>query len=473
MDTLKPTLLIPVENQVRELDPKLLLACIAARRGFPSIIGPRREMHFHIPSFPRSIYLSKSTTRASKSVFRTLHQLGHQIVAWDEEALVHLPPETYYRHRLSPVSMGYVSHLLAWGEDNVNLWRQYPEFPSEKPIKITITGNPRGDLLRPEIRVYYDNEVEKICNKYGDFILINTNFGLVNAYHADMNLILPSSPTGNEGELGRKVISLGLDRRGAEELHNHKYAIFKDFQLLIPELEKSFPDYNIIVRPHPSENQRIYHNIAADCKRVEVTNEGNVVPWLMAAKALIHNGCTTGVEAFAVDTPAISYRASVNERLDEAFHHLANQLSHQCFELEALIETLGNILANNFETAGVDQRKTLMNRYLAAQDGPLACERMVDIFEEMTHNSFNSSTPGIIHRFQSWYWAARRRFKKRIKGYHANSSHNRPDFLRHRYPEISLENLRSRLNHFQLVLGDHTELNVELIFNQFYRISAR
>ena len=36
MTSKKPVLLIPVENQVRELDAKLLLACIAARRGLPS-----------------------------------------------------------------------------------------------------------------------------------------------------------------------------------------------------------------------------------------------------------------------------------------------------------------------------------------------------------------------------------------------------------------------------------------------------
>ena len=41
-------LLIPVENQVRELDPKLLLACVAAQRGFSSIVGSRREMEFNI-----------------------------------------------------------------------------------------------------------------------------------------------------------------------------------------------------------------------------------------------------------------------------------------------------------------------------------------------------------------------------------------------------------------------------------------
>jgi hypothetical protein len=53
----KPALLIPVQNQVRELDAKLLLACIAARRGVSSIIGLHREIDFRIASFPRGIYL--------------------------------------------------------------------------------------------------------------------------------------------------------------------------------------------------------------------------------------------------------------------------------------------------------------------------------------------------------------------------------------------------------------------------------
>ena len=98
----KVPLIIPVENQVRELDAKLLLACIAARRGFVSFIGPRREFHFKITSFPRGIYLSKSITGASDMMFRIMRHLGHEVVAWDEEALVHLPAETYYSRRLSP-----------------------------------------------------------------------------------------------------------------------------------------------------------------------------------------------------------------------------------------------------------------------------------------------------------------------------------------------------------------------------------
>jgi hypothetical protein len=62
MKSEKMLLLIPVENQVRELDPKLMLACIAAEHGFSSVIGSRREMEFNIDAFPKSIYLSKSMT---------------------------------------------------------------------------------------------------------------------------------------------------------------------------------------------------------------------------------------------------------------------------------------------------------------------------------------------------------------------------------------------------------------------------
>ncbi|NIP25517.1 MAG: hypothetical protein GWN94_14440, partial [Phycisphaerae bacterium] len=92
------------------------------------------------------------------------------------------------------------------------------------------------------------------------------------------------------------------------------------------------PDYNIVVRPHPTENQEIYHRIAAQCDRVRVTNEGNVVPWLMATRVLLHHGCTTGVEAYAMGVPSISYRATVNDHYDLGFYQLSNGLSHQCFD---------------------------------------------------------------------------------------------------------------------------------------------
>ncbi len=469
MNETKATLLIPVELQVRELDPKLLLACIAARRGFASVIGPRREMHFHISSFPNSIYLSKSITSGSINVFQILRLLGHEIVAWDEEALVHLPPETYYKRRLSPDALQYVSHLFAWGEDNVRLWREYPDLPSK--LTIHITGNPRGDLLRLEMRSLYENEVEHIRNTYGNFILVNTNFNQVNAFYADMNLLRPAAQPEGELELSRRAIGMGMSREYAQGLTRHKQAIFEDFQRLIPALGQAFPEHTIVVRPHPAENPEVYRNIAAKCQRVRVTNEGNVVPWLIAAKALVHNGCTTGVEACALGVPAITYRATINEFYDHAYHRLPNLLSYECLDFESLRETLAKILAGEFSAIDGEDHKAIMDRHLAAMDGPLACERMVDIFEKIMNGRFRIPQPTFRQRLKGRYRTTKRRWKKRFRSKKPDMSHNRPEFLRHRFPGISLQELQKRVSRFQQILGDSAALNIEKIHRRFYRIS--
>ena len=184
MHSVKATLLLPVENQVRELDSKLLLACIAARRGFASLVGFRREIHFHISSFPPGIYLSKSMTAASDSMFQIMRKLGHEIVAWDEEGLLREPDEEYYRWRLSPITLRQISHLIAWGPDDARVFQDYPGY-SGAPIHIT--GNPRIDLLRPELRDFYQPRVTKIRDRYGDFTLVNTNFSKVNHFYTDLS----------------------------------------------------------------------------------------------------------------------------------------------------------------------------------------------------------------------------------------------------------------------------------------------
>jgi len=463
----KGTLIIPVENQVRELDPKLLLAYVAAKRGFSSILGFRREVHFHISSFPRGIYLSKSMTAASNLMFQIMRKLGHEIVAWDEEALVHLPPDTYFSRRLSPTAMSLVSHMLAWGQDNADLWQQYPHLPDG--AEIHVTGNPRNDLLRPEVRHYYEETVAELREKHGDFILINTNFNHVNAFYPGLNLFVPNDKPEGDPRPGRAA--KGMSREYAEGLKEHKQAIFEKFQQLIPAVEKAFPEYNIVVRPHPTENQEIYRQIATGCKRVEVTNEGNVVPWLMAARALIHNGCTTGVEAYVIGVPAISYRAAANDFYDLGFYRLPNLLSYQCFDLEALRLTLEKILAGELGIAVGDERKILVNEHLAALDGPLACDRIVDVCEKIIDGQSERSKPGLINRLTGYSMAKARTLKRQIKA-HLPRARNKPDFHRHRYPEVSFDEMRRRIARFQQVLGDKRELRVEQISRQFFRISA-
>jgi hypothetical protein len=110
MSVAKPLLLIPVENQVRELDPKLLLACVAARRGFSSVIGSRREMDMRIDSFPRSIYLSKSMTVRSLLFFWVAAKYG-SIITWDEKHWYTCRRKYFSRPAASAIH--YITHLFA------------------------------------------------------------------------------------------------------------------------------------------------------------------------------------------------------------------------------------------------------------------------------------------------------------------------------------------------------------------------
>jgi surface carbohydrate biosynthesis protein len=459
----KACLIIPVENQVRELDPKLLLACIAVKHGFAVIIGSHREIDFRITSFPKSLYLNKSMTERNLKMFRIMEKIGHEILTWDEEALVHLPAETYYSRRLSPTAIRYNSHLFAWGEDNAELWRQYPDLPADMPIHVT--GNPRSDMLRPELRSFYDSEAEEIRKTYGNFILVNTNFNHVNAFFPAQNLFRPVKRAGKAPQFGKAAI--GMSREYAEGLRDHKLAVFKTFKQLIPTLDKTFSDHTIVVRPHPTENQQVYQDIAGDCQRVKVTNDGNVVPWLMATDVVIHNGCTTGVEAYMMGVPAVSYRAAIDETYDMGFYRLPNLISHQCFDVDHLLETLTKIIKGELSTANGDERQALANHYLAAQDGPLACERIADVLVKKMERRPVLPKPPLSDRLLGKGLAAWRRLAKYVRQ-HLPGKQAPPAFHRHRYPGISLQELMNRVSKIQQVLGDTRSIKAEKISDQIF-----
>ena len=461
----KASLIIPVENQVRELDPKLLLACIAATAGFSSCIGSRLELDFRIASLPRSIYLSKSMTARSIKMFRIMRKLGHKIAVWDEEALVHMQPETYFNRRLATDAIKHVSILFAWGRENLDLWKQYPDLPKGLPIHIT--GNPRGDMLRPELRDYFADEVDALRKQHGDFILINTNFSNVNAFVPSLNLFFPEKTPGVEQKYARGAV--GMSREFAEGLRDFKQAVFTDFKQMIPLIERAFPGHTIIVRPHPTEDMGVYHDAAANCSRVKVVNKGNVVPWLLASKALVHNSCTTGIEAFILGVPAVSFMASRNEYYDDDYYRLPNKLSHQCLTFDELQTTLGKILAGKLGAAAGSERAKLIEYYLTALDGPLACERITDVLAAVADGWAGSPAPPLKRRLEGWYLANRRRMVKWYKSFQPGSKY-RPEFQRHRYPSLALDEIKNRVARIQRLLQAQENLKVTQISAHIFKI---
>jgi hypothetical protein len=169
--------------------------------------------------------------------------------------------------------------------------------------------------------------------------------------------------------------------------------------------------------------------------------------------------------------PAISYRAIVNETYDSGFYRLPNMISHQCFNFDQLRDTLQKILKGQVGSADGDERGALIKRYITAQDGPLACERMVDILGEIAKSPARKDQASWLSRLERYaicnglYVA--RRLKSKLPG-----SHNRPEFQRHRFPGIKAKEVKLRLARLQETLGDHTPLEVIKLSDQIAFIHA-
>ncbi len=424
-----PTLIIPVETQVREMDAKLLLACCAAERGYRVVIGSRAYVHFAIAGLPRGTYIAKSMRGMSDLMFRLIRQLGHDIIAWEEEALVHPPADVFYTLRLSPLTMPYVSDLFAWGEENRELLAGYPHLPAQ--LRMHVTGNPRGDMLRPELRGYFDADVRALRAEFGDFVMINTNFTDVNPYLPGLGLFVPSKDGSTPAKFGQA--GKGMPRPFAEGLRAHKQAIIDNFLAMIPELERALPGMNLVLRPHPSEHHGVYHELARRCSRVHVVHRGNALPWLLACRALVHNGCTTAVEGYAMGVPAVAYLKPFDARYDMDFQGLPNRLSAQCFDMEELTTMVRAVVNGTAPAFNTPERDALMDHYVTARKGTLASERILDVLDAKVRQN-GVRPPATVTRLRA---AAMANIKAAVtRLYMHRPGRNRANYHDHRFPRL-------------------------------------
>jgi hypothetical protein len=114
-----------------------------------------------------------------------------------------------------------------------------------------------------------------------------------------------------------------------------------------------------------------------------VRHEGDVLPWIRGAKAVIHNSCTTGIESALIGTPVISYRPIVNKEYD---HELPNTVSKEVFDYEDLYKTISGIdkSADNYEM-NKKQKATLRQYFYNIDD--YAAPKVSSIINKISNNN--------------------------------------------------------------------------------------
>lgn len=289
-------LYFPMEMASRELDSRLLLAAIAASRGFEVVLGQKWLIERNIECMTPGIYLSKTLTVRDAKMLKRAREAGYITAAIDEE----IPGLVVHDRKFWWVSQAAVDATdLIFMPGTYNSTAFASVFGLGEG-RVRRAANPRWDLLRAELRSVFDREVAELRRRYGDFILVNSNLGATNSKKGDARQMIQGLIDQGKVDATDTELLRDLDHIVAMEGTNRAALIE-----LLPELARRFPDHRIILRPHPSEVVENWRAWLAECPQVEIVREGAAVPWILAAHVLVHTNCTTGVEAIALDKPSI------------------------------------------------------------------------------------------------------------------------------------------------------------------------
>jgi surface carbohydrate biosynthesis protein len=358
-------LLLPCLNKVREFDGKLLLAATAAERGWGVIVGYKGFVNL-VETRGAVIEMSFKSGNLERHA-----RIGRKICAWDEEGLVFPSAEDYCQRRLLESSIRRLDMAFLWGQNQKEVIQTCRKLSEDK---FRVTGNPRFDMLRPDLVTFYARDVKRLTERYGRFVLLNTNFATVNEYR------------GREFTLqklkDKQTIITAEQEQDQRARERYEAAIMRSFVELMPILSEEFRDHTILIRPHPSEDFDAWRTQTQGLSNVSVVHEGDVTPWLLAARVTIHNSCTTGVQSYLLGKPAVAYKPLESALYDK---DLPNSLSIAARNAAELVGTLKAVLSGKYvvDPGRQQEMKRISERNVEGMSGSWASERVLDALEAL------------------------------------------------------------------------------------------
>jgi surface carbohydrate biosynthesis protein len=460
-------LILPIETKVRELDGKVLLAAAAAERGWGVILG-HKDTSVEDSASIKGIALEKDGHIGNHRISQFI-EAGKSVCVLDEEGLVYHNSQDYYRRRLNPQNYQKMEQIFFWGGIQRRDFLEHIRVPESKMV---LTGNPRFDLLRPELRQYFAAEAARLKNRFGPFILVNTNFGESSHYMGTEWLINKHRESG--------FIANAQDE--AEEMAFIRYQskIADLFRKMIPRVSARFPNYKVIIRPHPSEDHYKWISWAKNLPNVSVIHEGDVNPWLLAADLSIHNSCMTGIQGFLLDKPVITYMPIQSEQFDFT---LPNTVSIKTTSPDEVLSAIDHIAARpgSVDLANRTTQMEIAGQYMTAITGRFAADRIIDSLEsinvEQDFYPQKAAEPVKITQIQETTvkTGSLRDFLHNLRNRNAESKLSKAEkiqlaYARQKFPGISLEDVQTRIFRLREITNRFASIQVNQLGTNSYSI---
>jgi hypothetical protein len=166
------------------------------------------------------------------------------------------------------------------------------------------------------------------------------------------------------------------------------YAVSEDFKKLhefivaIIYLAENNNGYDIVVRPHPAEDLNTWKIFLEDIPNVHVLRQDSITAWVKNAFGVMHNGCTTALEATVSGKEVFTFNPFDMEYDKKIF----NTLGHNLKSKEELLNKVNDI----FEKSKFNENKerainlnNLISKKIYIDENKLAAEKILKVWESL------------------------------------------------------------------------------------------
>ena len=308
---------LPIEIKSRDFNNKLLLSYFLTLKGFQVFLGRKKEIETLAKNFTPGIYFGVNTQKNYIKFYSQIKAKNHKILLFDEEGLVTLPYKTYVKVKASKEIISVSDIFFCWGNKQLN------KILTQKKVdkrKLILSGSLRIELLKKKYDELFKSKVNQLKKKYKNLNLFISCYGFSNHYLKEKNDL-------------KDIIKLNSLNRNLDIQNYKNYIDFnkKRFVNYINNLKRVKDDSagQIIIRPHPSENQKYYSNILEN-KKIKVSSKFTVVEWIKAAKVIVHDYCTTSFEASILKKKIFHFPLNLkNLKLDKDIYRISNSFNNK------------------------------------------------------------------------------------------------------------------------------------------------
>lgn len=260
----RPIVYLPIEFRSREFDSKMLLACVLVQRGYSVLIGRQKAIYFNLAQLPPGAVLFKSFNSLWHGYMQEARQAGHHVGMQEEELLAHMERKAIRNYCASGI-FDLSDAIYANGDLEKDVLSEF----SGGKVPIEVVGNSRVDLLKPSFRGFFKGEIAAIRARFGDFVLVNTNFGIINSTFNDLKTVTDIHIRGGFIKPDDPSSVQAWDDQIEFERLNREAVL-----TAIRELSVRRPRLKIVLRPHPAESVARWDGVFADFPNVSAVREG-------------------------------------------------------------------------------------------------------------------------------------------------------------------------------------------------------